>query len=700
MKIKEIFSDLINACFGIAAAVLTLCCFGTAFSLEFSPLVITAVCAVTGAVLWLILRLVPRRIGVLVAVAVTVITSFLLAVFAFGEIFAQLNYTVNAFLSVYHRVYAVFPESLFFAGEAADNATLLLSAAGIELTALSVLTLCRARRFYPTLLAALTVLLPCFITVDTPPEPLVFVMLVAVLLALFASSFARRRQGEGSGFALALSFCVLAAIALILNSIFPFENYIRYTWQDDLLAQAESLSGVHTTFGNAQNPLDGLKSSDADEVDLSREGRRVLTHIRTLRVLAESDRRVYLRGTCYGEYEDNKWAVPDETLFDGIEGTPMLFTGSFQAAPETLSIITEKRGSVAYLPYYAVSLPEGMTPVYDVYLKNNNGVKSYDFEVLGEDGTTAEPDSAYTDFVYSNYLSMPNKTRLGLSSFCEGNVTLRELLFSDNTDVEDIAAAVQEVVSSHGHYALECERVPEDEDFAVHFIMYGDRGYCVHYATAATLLLRVMGVPARYVSGYCVDAKAGKWTDVTTDNAHAWAEYYDPDLGWRVLETTPAASDEPQESTASATRPSAEKPSQPAQQATSKPVETHPTPKKTSAALPWQVIISVGAVLLFIGIMILKKKITDVLRRKRFTNGDRDTRARYYYRYLLRLQKRLGKPIPQEIEDVATKARFSQSQVTEDELKALAGFTAQWRSRLYKSANVLKKLWYRYGAGV
>ena len=56
------------------------------------------------------------------------------------------------------------------------------------------------------------------------------------------------------------------------------------------------------------------------------------------------------------------------------------------------------------------------------------------------------------------------------------------------------------------------------------------------------LLLRVMGVPARYVTGF----RGGDWNSVggyvavRDDRAHAWAEAFLPDAGWVRVDATPA----------------------------------------------------------------------------------------------------------------------------------------------------------------
>ena len=68
----------------------------------------------------------------------------------------------------------------------------------------------------------------------------------------------------------------------------------------------------------------------------------------------------------------------------------------------------------------------------------------------------------------------------------------------------------------------------------------------MHFASAAALLLRELGVPARYVSGYMVNRALFEVADdtsahatVTDYTAHAWVEVYLDYIGWIPLEVTP-----------------------------------------------------------------------------------------------------------------------------------------------------------------
>ena len=69
-------------------------------------------------------------------------------------------------------------------------------------------------------------------------------------------------------------------------------------------------------------------------------------------------------------------------------------------------------------------------------------------------------------------------------------------------------------------------------------------GYCVQFAYALTVLTRLLGIPARFVTGYTAGTQVGadRYVVKTTD-AHAWAEVYFPTVGWIRFEPTPGGQD-------------------------------------------------------------------------------------------------------------------------------------------------------------
>jgi len=91
-------------------------------------------------------------------------------------------------------------------------------------------------------------------------------------------------------------------------------------------------------------------------------------------------------------------------------------------------------------------------------------------------------------------------------------------------------------------YSLTPQRQPGARDSIAAF-MFQRAGHCTLFASAATLMLRKQGFPARMVSGfYCSERHAltGQWV-VRERDAHAWCEVWDAAAGcWLLVEATPA----------------------------------------------------------------------------------------------------------------------------------------------------------------
>lgn len=74
------------------------------------------------------------------------------------------------------------------------------------------------------------------------------------------------------------------------------------------------------------------------------------------------------------------------------------------------------------------------------------------------------------------------------------------------------------------------------------FLFQTKRGFCEHFASAFVYLMRAGGVPARIIVGY----QGGDYNDVDSyfvirqSDAHAWAEVWLEDEGWRMVDPTAA----------------------------------------------------------------------------------------------------------------------------------------------------------------
>jgi len=78
----------------------------------------------------------------------------------------------------------------------------------------------------------------------------------------------------------------------------------------------------------------------------------------------------------------------------------------------------------------------------------------------------------------------------------------------------------------------------------LHFLTTSHTGVCVQSAWAMTVLTRLLGIPARLAGGFTAGRHvSGNTYQVTTDDAHTWAEVYFSGYGWIKFEATPSGGD-------------------------------------------------------------------------------------------------------------------------------------------------------------
>lgn len=85
--------------------------------------------------------------------------------------------------------------------------------------------------------------------------------------------------------------------------------------------------------------------------------------------------------------------------------------------------------------------------------------------------------------------------------------------------------------------------IPSQEDPLTYFLLNKPPAHCEYFASGAAVLLRAVGVPCRYVTGFLAAERndyGGYWVAKNRD-AHAWVEAFDRQRGWVLVEATPAS---------------------------------------------------------------------------------------------------------------------------------------------------------------
>ena len=117
----------------------------------------------------------------------------------------------------------------------------------------------------------------------------------------------------------------------------------------------------------------------------------------------------------------------------------------------------------------------------------------------------------------------------------------------------DLAKAIQNYLRDAANFTYqadvrtETDTLCRDASSTVECFAIMKRGYCDHYASTMTVLLRASGIPARIAYGFLpVEPGTDGLEVVPASQAHYWVEVYFPDQGWVEFDPTGGGVGRPQ----------------------------------------------------------------------------------------------------------------------------------------------------------
>ena len=266
-----------------------------------------------------------------------------------------------------------------------------------------------------------------------------------------------------------------------------------------------------------------------------------------LRVFSDA-RPGYLRGLVFHRYAKSRWRLDtDKTVHQPLAHSPDFLPGP-AGEGNTFRVLPGEAGAWRRQDIWPnVELTEAMfTPLHTTYLRADVP------RLLVADGGCVDSvnllaGSRYTAFASARppaaVLADAARTRYTELDELDPDVrALAEQIFEGKTTAAEKIDAV--VAHFHRNYTYNLGiRIPQGRDALTYFLLDHRAGHCEYFATAAAVLLRVGGVPARYVVGFVAVERndvGGYWLARNRD-AHAWVEGWDPRRGWVIVEATPPA---------------------------------------------------------------------------------------------------------------------------------------------------------------
>lgn len=286
---------------------------------------------------------------------------------------------------------------------------------------------------------------------------------------------------------------------------------------------------------------------------------------------------MYLRGYCGEKYRDNCWdplkadkdvlakfKVNSNTILDygylQYKGSPKVDSGKFSDSNSLKITCVNANDDLIYAPYstYYTGTTVAKEQDFDGMISPEKNKKRYEtiyaqpsFDSWDEcisqlidyavGGYYNDANTFYDSFVYDKsseaYLNVPESLR----------PTLDAIINEIGIDpANDSVLTKHEKICEYFRYNFTYDTAPgvtpENEDFIKYFLTEQKKGYCTYFASAGVMLMRELGVPARYVEGYVIEPEQFNPDNlrigVTDRCAHAWCEIFIPGYGWYPMEFT------------------------------------------------------------------------------------------------------------------------------------------------------------------
>lgn len=382
----------------------------------------------------------------------------------------------------------------------------------------------------------------------------------------------------------------LAAVRKSVRDVlysFDFDKLLK-TAEMERLEFVADLEGTWASGGDSQGKLGSV-----DSIQFSNEP--------MLRLAVEQPANLYLKGFSANEYTGSDWKLQVgeqyEQLAQELSYDADLYAYKALSMPETvlydilgdiesrkkISIWKTRQNKTDVLFYPYASRINMDLPKWDYYLledkeksekeilKDTQGKEQeyfagrrYDYQLytLGSilsmqgmsvkdkisaylDEKTLNELNLYKEYVYDTCMQVPS----GLQKLFQRLIPDAPHFNGEPESFVDCMSYVAFYLQDNTTYTLNPGR-RKTSDFVKEFLTVKKRGYCTSYASTAALMLRYMGIPTRYATGYFVsksEIEAGRYNtemkkyivDVKDTDAHAWTEVFLDPFGFVPIDVTP-----------------------------------------------------------------------------------------------------------------------------------------------------------------
>ena len=372
------------------------------------------------------------------------------------------------------------------------------------------------------------------------------VLAFVLLCASFYSARRTRRDGVKKvkrqwGFEIVLLGLVMVSAVGLARMVYVYQNDLDAAF-NKLTPSFNPISGVRLNPETQLGSVADMKTSNREAV--------------ALRIYSAAPPG-YLRAYTFNEYEPPFWRntmewshTEGERVRDGVYrkrfALPML---SEQQEFSNTLIVREiwPHKEIGAVAYSQLQMPFIEGDVHSYSLGDMGDIVGTRIYKGAPYRTYIDPDvpvPAPSEEMEAALLALPSELDPRIRELA------KTIMKGAETDEQKIYRVITYFLSSY-EYKMGIT-IPEDVDPLTYFLLEQPAAHCEYFASGAAILLRLGGVPSRYVTGYVSHEKnsVSEYYVARSRDAHAWVEAWDAENGWMIVEATPSEG-VPQEKTSS-----------------------------------------------------------------------------------------------------------------------------------------------------
>lgn len=387
------------------------------------------------------------------------------------------------------------------------------------------------------------------------------------------------RMNDRSRIAVASTLIATAVIIVTLVPAFPIESIV----EKDLFNSTGKATEIMSNTAAAL--VESVKANLAPE-GITAEGKihlSTLTYtgntLMTVKVDKVPKTTIYMHGFQGGKYENGAWK---SAFIEPPENDVNKDRGVYQE-PFMMDVIKSINGD------YSTVMKNTSDPISDIYynysMKNDANKEKIHADMTEMNETYSTVCTPYysqysegrirvnhrigengysNNFAYAEGVNMKNywkydswiemlveayikRIQEEYTKYPENsNTSLKELC--DKTPLEsldEITTFIVCTLQNKAEFTKATGVVPFDRDVIDYFVFNSGKGDSIYFASAATLMYQMYGIPARYVSGFIVrpddfeKSETGFTANITDGHSYSWTEIFLKDYGWVPVDVTP-----------------------------------------------------------------------------------------------------------------------------------------------------------------